>query len=372
MRTTVFLMFVAMFVVPIPTFAASKKEIQDNNTQAIVYLEITDKETGQVVDSGSGALVSHDGYVITVNHLKASPNQTMWGVVGERFGTRFPLDFREADAGNDVALWQFPQSQTCRSAVTLTKKSVEVHESVLAIGFPSNHGLTPANSSITNLQSERGFYRVDGQLESGFSGGPVFNEEGKVIGLVQGGKLPGTQNNDIVPISLAITLISKRNVLAGIESEIPFKESCYVRCRNPSPDVEAECRKIAAGTADDTVLISETVETGEHICTSIGQEKKSYKAVEAGEGRYFFNEQLAENSKIGAGSCEFNSDGGGIAYETKRMCVIDAGGKRECASRLFRGVIRAFADCTNNPLKLGSKIETKCRFTAVSKKGIPE
>lgn len=371
MRTTVFLMFVVMFVVPIPTFAASKKQIQDNNTQAIVYLEITDKETGQVVDSGSGALVSHDGYVITVNHLKATPNQTMWAVVGARFGTRFPLVFREADANNDVALWQFPQSQTCRSAVTLTKKRVEVHEPVLAIGFPSESGLTPANSSIINLQSERGFYKVDGQLESGFSGGPVFNEEGKVIGLVQGGKLPGTQNNDIVPISLAISLISKRNVLAGIESETPFNEACYASCRHPTDDFEAECRKIAAGAGGNAEPVEEIVDTGEHVCTSIGQEKKVYKTVEAGEGRYFFNEQLGE-TKYGAGSCEFNSDGGGIAYETKRICAIDAGGEKECASRLVKVVIRAFADCTNHLAKLGTKILTQCRFTAIRKKGISQ
>lgn len=82
--------------------------------------------------------------------------------------------------------------------------------------------MTSASSSIINLQSERGFHKVDGFLEGGFSGGPVFNEDGRVMGLVQGGTLPGTENNDIVPISLAINLISKRNALAGIESEIPF------------------------------------------------------------------------------------------------------------------------------------------------------
>ena len=256
------------------SFAATKKEILEINTPAIVYLEVTDNETSQVVNSGTGFVVSHHGYVVTVAHLKASPNQTMWSTVGARFGTRFPLVLREVDEINDVALWQFPQSQTCKHTVTLTKKNAEVQESVLALGFPAHLGLTSASSSIINLQSERGFHKVDGFLEGGFSGGPVFNEDGRVMGLVQGGTLPGTENNDIVPISLAINLISKRNALAGIESEIPFPEACYSTCRHNTHGVEkwqsiqpwkdntswldggsnpeAECRKIAAGIQAQT------------------------------------------------------------------------------------------------------------------------
>lgn len=126
-----------------------------------------------------------------------------------------------------------------------------------------------------------------------------------------------------------------------------------------------------ASAAGNTTPIDVTVDTGSHTCTSLGQEKKVYKTIEAGEGRYFFNESLGETSKFGAGSCEFNSDGGGVAYEKKVYCVTDADGDQECSPRLVKVIVRAFADCTNNPTKIGSRIGTECRFTATSKKGNP-
>lgn len=121
----------------------------------------------------------------------------------------------------------------------------------------------------------------------------------------------------------------------------------------------------------NTVPIDVTVDTGSHTCTHQGQDVKVYKTIEAGAGRYFINESLGEVSKFGAGSCEFNSDGGGNPHETKVFCTTDADGAPECLPRLSKVVVRAYADCTNNMSKLGSQIGTECRFTATSKKGNP-
>lgn len=124
--------------------------------------------------------------------------------------------------------------------------------------------------------------------------------------------------------------------------------------------------------AGNTVPIDQNVDTGTHLCTSIGQDIKVYKPISAGEGRYFFGEHLGEVSKFGAGDCQFNSDGGGNAYETKVFCVTDADGEKECAPRLVGVIVRAYADCTNDPRRINSRISTECRFTAISKKGNPQ
>ena len=50
--------------------------------------------------------------------------------------------------------------------------------------------------------------------------------------------MPGTQNNDIIPIALAVNLIRKRNVRAGIGAPVPFDDSCYALCRNQSHGIE--------------------------------------------------------------------------------------------------------------------------------------
>jgi hypothetical protein len=217
--------------------AASPDQIIAANTRAMVFLQVEDA-SGKRIDSGSGFIVSHDGFLITAAHIKADPTQTMWGYIGQRDGTRYRLNFRDRDEVLDTALWQFPQSASCRYAVTLSSKPVKLLDRVLVLGFPGKDGLTPSGVNINNLTSPRGFLKADGYLREGNSGGSVFNETGYVVAIVQGGTLPGTENNDLVPISAAINLIKKWNVQAGIDAPMPFDNGCYASCRAQVHGVE--------------------------------------------------------------------------------------------------------------------------------------
>ncbi len=248
---------------------ATPGEVVTNNTQALVYLEVTDA-AGQFVDSGTGFIVSHDGYVVTAAHIKTEAGQKLWAIVAQREGTRFPLLPREMDEAHDVALWQLPQSAACRHAVTLGTTPVRVFDRMVAIGFPGRDGLTPALLNIANLSTpDTGFYKADGFLRNGYSGGPIFNEEGKVVATVHSGT-PSGGNNDLVPISFVLDLLKKRGVHAGIDSPVPFDNTCYTFCRSPAHGIEKwaaetdwsadsgelpgghnqtdECNKLIAGT----------------------------------------------------------------------------------------------------------------------------
>ncbi len=213
------------------------KEILDRYAPSIVYLEVIDAQ-GSVIDHGTGFVVSHDGYVVTAAHIKVDQNQTLWGVIGQRQGTRFKLAFREADDASDTALWQLPAALVCRPAVTISTKGVAALDRVLVLGFPQNDDLSPASVGITSKSSNLGFYKADGMLQPGNSGGPVFNEDGHVIGIVQGGTMPGTDNNDIVPVAAAVALIKKRGVAAGIDTPLVYANSCYASCRSPANGIE--------------------------------------------------------------------------------------------------------------------------------------
>jgi S1-C subfamily serine protease len=63
-----------LLLLPLPAAAASPQEIQIENSRAVVYLEIED-ESGNFVENGTGFVVSHDGYVVTVAHLKVDPTK---------------------------------------------------------------------------------------------------------------------------------------------------------------------------------------------------------------------------------------------------------------------------------------------------------
>ena len=215
---TKYLMLAMTPLLPSLGNAEDFNKIKAANTGAVVYIQIEDSK-GKLVSSGTGFIVSSDGYVVTVEHLKVEADQQMWAVIGQRHGTRLPLAYREKDEENDVALWQLPQSNSCRQSAILSNIAVQNYpEPALALGFPGTQGLTPIPLNILNRSPEHDFYKTDGYLEHGDSGGPVFNGQGRVVAIVQGGTLPGTKNNDLIPISLAINLINKRGVMAGIDS----------------------------------------------------------------------------------------------------------------------------------------------------------
>jgi hypothetical protein len=215
--------------------AMSGREIVDANTSATVYLETVDDKGAAVYERGTGFVVSQDGYVVTAAHVKPKAGGKLLAVVGQRIGPQYPLILREADESNDVALWQFPQASICRPAVTISTKPVKILDRVLALGFPQQDDLSPASLGITSVHTqEKGFYRADAYLWPGNSGGPVFNEDGKVVALVQGGTMPGTERNDLIPISFAINLLKKWNVRAGYDVPVPYENSCYQSCANPS------------------------------------------------------------------------------------------------------------------------------------------
>ena len=71
-----------------------QRQIVAENTPAIVYLEVRDSN-GAVLNRGTGFVVSNDGYVVTVAHLKVDHDQKMWAVIGQREGTRYTLALRE-------------------------------------------------------------------------------------------------------------------------------------------------------------------------------------------------------------------------------------------------------------------------------------
>ncbi|WP_438275112.1 S1 family peptidase [Nitrobacter sp.] len=217
--------------------AKSPAEIANNNARAIVFVKKIN-EHGEVM-SGTGLIISHDGYVLTASHLAPSqPDEKLVATVGQREGPAYPLEFRDKDSQRDLALFQLPQSSSCRSSLILSNDPLDDSQHLVAVGFPADRGLSRATVAITNTHTPLGFYASDGQLEEGYSGAPVFNEDGKVIGIVQGGTVSGARSNDIVPIASAIAMAKKLGVRAAVGEAVPYDDSCYASCRAPAHGIE--------------------------------------------------------------------------------------------------------------------------------------
>lgn len=239
MTKTMMSIAVVSFLFPLAGYTATPQEVQQDNTSATVFLQVLDQNGGEI-EAGTGFIVSHDGYVVTAAHIwpDKTKGEKLVGTIGQRSGTSYPLQDRDKDGGHDTALWQLPQSAICRRPVVMSSKALDDSEHFVALGFPGTTGLSREPLNVTNKQSPTGFFRTDGQLEPGYSGGPVFGEDGHVIGFVQGGTVSGAHSNDVVPIAPALALIAKNGVAASIDRPQDFPLNCYSKCRSPDHGIE--------------------------------------------------------------------------------------------------------------------------------------
>ncbi len=137
--------------------------------------------------SGSGFIISEDGYIVTNNHVVAGA-ETL--TVTMTSGEEFEAEIIGADAENDVALIKIDASGLPTVAIG-ESSSIEVGQQVCAIGNPlgelTNTLTVGYVSALDREINENGtpinMFQTDCAINAGNSGGPIFDMHGNVIGI---------------------------------------------------------------------------------------------------------------------------------------------------------------------------------------------
>ncbi|MCS6933066.1 MAG: serine protease, partial [Acetobacteraceae bacterium] len=132
--------------------------------------------------SGTGFVIARDGLVATNAHVVA-------GCTRITLADGTPLALLRADAGRDLAVLRaersFPVALPLRAG-----QPAELGEAVLVLGFPFGQtlgtGLTVTNGIVTGMTGLGGDprrFQTNAAIQPGSSGGPVLDEQGRVIGI---------------------------------------------------------------------------------------------------------------------------------------------------------------------------------------------
>jgi S1-C subfamily serine protease len=138
---------------------------------------------------GTGVVLTKDGYIVTCNHVLAGCNTVKVGQ-GER---AFNAKIVGADPYNDIALLKAERGEFTPIDVGDSEK-INVGQYVLALANPFNRNqptatsgiVTSVNSAIRGWRGATAMENIiatDAQLNPGFSGGPLIDTEGKLIGI---------------------------------------------------------------------------------------------------------------------------------------------------------------------------------------------
>jgi len=169
-------------------------DILRSNKQSVVYIDtirFTHTFFGifKSEASGSGFIVSEDGYIVTNDHVVSDASNI---TVVLSNGDEFPAVLRGADPLNDVAVIKIDPPYKLKPVEIGDSDSVREGEFVVAIGNPFRlqNTITLGIVSALNrtLTSEGGFriekvIQTDAAVNPGNSGGPLISLEGKVIGV---------------------------------------------------------------------------------------------------------------------------------------------------------------------------------------------
>ena len=166
---------------------------------------------------GSGFIISADGFIVTNNHVVK--NATAVSVTLDD-GTTLKAKVIGHDAGTDLALLKVKPSAKLSFIQLGESDDVEPGQWVIAVGNPYGLG----GSVTAGIVSARGrdigdgpydsFIQVDAPINRGNSGGPLFTQDGKVVGVNTAILSP---SGGSIGIGFAIPSDVVKNVVAQLE-----------------------------------------------------------------------------------------------------------------------------------------------------------
>lgn len=137
---------------------------------------------------GSGFIISQDGYVVTNNHVISGADQIT--VIFNNGVDEVPAELVGTDPKTDIAVLKIdPEAVEIEPVSWGDSEISRVGDIVLAIGNPLGLGGTVTSGIISSINRDIGsgpyvdFIQTDAPINRGNSGGPLFNLDGKVIGI---------------------------------------------------------------------------------------------------------------------------------------------------------------------------------------------
>jgi CBS domain-containing protein len=177
---------------------SKEAQIYDANRQSVVRISGPAKDSpSNKTYTGTGFVISNHGDIATAYHVIGDVNSIQ---VTTSDGVVHPAKVTAVRPSSDIAIISIGADQTTKP-VSLADNSNSLHtgDPIYSIGHPAGwqkEYLSPGTFNSTETARDLGFTDIDGQnpnhilldvkqnIQGGDSGGPVFDANGKVVGIV--------------------------------------------------------------------------------------------------------------------------------------------------------------------------------------------
>ena len=138
------------------------------------------------IGTGSGVIISPDGYIITNNHVIDNAQSIE---ISTNDNKTYSAELVGTDPNTDIALLKIDAEEDLTYTTFGDSDSVKIGEWVLAVGNPFNltstvtAGIISAKSRDLTGKNMQSFLQTDAAVNPGNSGGALVNTNGELIGI---------------------------------------------------------------------------------------------------------------------------------------------------------------------------------------------
>ncbi len=251
-----------LFILISNIYSKSIEELYDDLKASVVVIKTDEFVSPENINHqntysglGSGVLISKDGLILTAAHVVESADQISVEFIN---GESFSAEVVSSAPYADVALIKIANiPRQARIADLSDSDSVKIGQQIFVIGAPYGieHSLSVGylsgkrqQNNFFNQMRSFEFLQTDAAINKGNSGGPMFNLDGKVIGIVShilsfsggfeglGFAASSNMANELV--------IEKKSMWTGIDGIILQKE--LAKALNIPQDQAILIQKVAA------------------------------------------------------------------------------------------------------------------------------
>jgi len=196
-----------------------RTETMVNNRKAVATLAVTafDARGRTIIRQGTGFFTTSNGVLVTAYHVLKG-----FATIRAHLPSGAYYDFKEirfADEKSDIAVLQFDATDTPSVKALGDSDKLRVGDEVYAIGTPAGLEGTVSTGTISNPVQEIGgqsYIQFTAAISPGSSGGGLFDEDGKVIGITAAFLASPNAEN----LNLAVPINTYRAVLTGTASQL--------------------------------------------------------------------------------------------------------------------------------------------------------
>jgi S1-C subfamily serine protease len=218
---TVFVWYKLTFKNPIPAQEITNLKLQIHGlqySQRAIQNKMLEKKSGNSADvlqyQGTGFMFHPDGYILTSYHVVQNSDSVM---VSSPEISGLKAEVIARDSLLDIAVLKINNSNfTTPSGAPFSFYAfvADLGEKVATLGYPGTYPVYGEGvlSSLYGFEGDTTQYMISVPLNPGNSGAPLWDQSGRLIGLIRGKNISREGNAFAVKSSLIIRFLKKENI----------------------------------------------------------------------------------------------------------------------------------------------------------------